>query len=183
MSTIYVDTINEKTSGNGVQIPGHTVQSAYGVLRPGRDFSGDTSITSTSYTNLVGNVSGTVLGASLNGVSATSFLLFTYSCGLVRNGDGSSNSSAIYNIWETNDQKYVANSTNWSGSSDPYVAGHWNTTEHTGMVSWTFVAEPGFFSGDCNFQMRIRSINGAVFYYHWHSNRVGHFFSVQEIAQ
>ena len=26
MSTLYVDTINEKTAGNGVQIPGHVVQ-------------------------------------------------------------------------------------------------------------------------------------------------------------
>ena len=26
MSTLFVDTINEKTSGNGVQIPGHVVQ-------------------------------------------------------------------------------------------------------------------------------------------------------------
>jgi len=26
MSTLYVDTINEKTSGNGVQIPGHIIQ-------------------------------------------------------------------------------------------------------------------------------------------------------------
>ena len=26
MSTLYVDTINEKTSGNGIQIPGHVVQ-------------------------------------------------------------------------------------------------------------------------------------------------------------
>ncbi len=26
MSTLYVDTINEKTSGNGVQIPGHVIQ-------------------------------------------------------------------------------------------------------------------------------------------------------------
>jgi len=29
MSTLYVDTINEKTSGNGVQIPGHVVQVQY----------------------------------------------------------------------------------------------------------------------------------------------------------
>jgi len=27
MSTLYVDTINEKTSGNGVQIPGHVVKA------------------------------------------------------------------------------------------------------------------------------------------------------------
>jgi len=30
MSTLYVDTINEKTSGNGVQIPGHVVQVVTG---------------------------------------------------------------------------------------------------------------------------------------------------------
>jgi len=29
MSTLFVDTINEKTSGNGVQIPGHVVQLAH----------------------------------------------------------------------------------------------------------------------------------------------------------
>ncbi len=29
MSTLYVDTINEKTSGNGVQIPGHVVQEVH----------------------------------------------------------------------------------------------------------------------------------------------------------
>ena len=29
MSTLYVDTINEKTSGNGVLIPGHVVQVAH----------------------------------------------------------------------------------------------------------------------------------------------------------
>jgi len=29
MSTLYVDTITEKTSGNGVQIPGHVVQFVY----------------------------------------------------------------------------------------------------------------------------------------------------------
>ena len=29
MSTLYVDTITEKTSGNGVQIPGHVVQVQY----------------------------------------------------------------------------------------------------------------------------------------------------------
>jgi hypothetical protein len=30
MSTLYVDTINEKTSGNGVQIPGHVIQVVQG---------------------------------------------------------------------------------------------------------------------------------------------------------
>ena len=26
MSTLFVDTINEKTSGNGIEIPGHVIQ-------------------------------------------------------------------------------------------------------------------------------------------------------------
>ena len=29
MSTLFVDTINEKTSGNGIAIPGHVVQVAH----------------------------------------------------------------------------------------------------------------------------------------------------------
>jgi len=32
MSTLYVDTINEKTLGNGVQIPGHVVQVQSAIL-------------------------------------------------------------------------------------------------------------------------------------------------------
>jgi hypothetical protein len=32
MSTLYVDTITEKTSGNGVQIPGHVVQVQSAIL-------------------------------------------------------------------------------------------------------------------------------------------------------
>ena len=31
MSTLFVDTINEKTSGNGIQIPGHVVQVVQGT--------------------------------------------------------------------------------------------------------------------------------------------------------
>ena len=32
MSTLYVDTINEKTSGNGVQIPGHVIQCSWNLF-------------------------------------------------------------------------------------------------------------------------------------------------------
>jgi len=45
MSTLYVDTINEKTSGNGVQIPGHVVQVVEGTA-----YSAEQSVTSSSYT-------------------------------------------------------------------------------------------------------------------------------------
>lgn len=45
MSTLYVDTITEKTSGNGVQIAGHVVQVVRGVIPTSSE-----TFTSTSYT-------------------------------------------------------------------------------------------------------------------------------------
>ena len=46
MSTLYVDTINEKTSGNGIIIPGHILQvQSYAP-------SSTTNITTTSYTDV-----------------------------------------------------------------------------------------------------------------------------------
>lgn len=44
MSILKVDTINEKTSGNGVAIPGHVIQVAHAV-----DTSGQTSTGGSSY--------------------------------------------------------------------------------------------------------------------------------------
>ena len=35
MSTLFVDTINEKTNGNGVQIPGHVLQVVEGTRTDG----------------------------------------------------------------------------------------------------------------------------------------------------
>lgn len=46
MSTLYVDTINEKTSGNGVQIPGHVVQ----VVNSGILNTVNVNTTSSSFT-------------------------------------------------------------------------------------------------------------------------------------
>lgn len=45
MSTLYVDTITEKTAGNGVQIPGHVVQVVNATT------STSTAITGTTYTD------------------------------------------------------------------------------------------------------------------------------------
>jgi len=42
MSTLYVDTINEKTSGNGVQIPGHVVQVVSATKTDTQSISGTT---------------------------------------------------------------------------------------------------------------------------------------------
>ena len=66
MSTLYVNRITEKTSGNGVQIPGHVVQivnaSSTGVL----------STSSQSFADLPG------MSASITPKSSTSKILITY---------------------------------------------------------------------------------------------------------
>ena len=48
MSTLYVDTINEKTSGNGIYIPGHVVQMKRVVV---------STVTSTTSTTFVDHMS------------------------------------------------------------------------------------------------------------------------------
>tara|TARA_A100001388_G_scaffold245358_1_gene203830 strand:- start:450 stop:935 length:486 start_codon:yes stop_codon:yes gene_type:complete len=52
MSTLKVDTINEKTSGNGVQIPGHIIQTVF--VNDSNEYSNNT----TSYTDT--NLTGTI---------------------------------------------------------------------------------------------------------------------------
>ena len=46
MSTLFVDTINEKTSGNGIIIPGHPIQ----IVREYENHSSPVDTTSTSFT-------------------------------------------------------------------------------------------------------------------------------------
>ena len=49
MSTLFVDTINEKTSGNGVDIPGHVIQVAH------NQWSTASTTTSTSLSDVSGS--------------------------------------------------------------------------------------------------------------------------------
>ena len=62
MSTLYVDTITEKTSGNGVQIPGHVVQVVQG------EYSTTVTASSTSFI-------ATGLTASITPTSTSSKIL------------------------------------------------------------------------------------------------------------
>ena len=62
MSTLYVDTINEKTSGNGVQIAGHVVQVVQGT-------------TATAVSISTGTYTFTGLTASITPKFATSKIL------------------------------------------------------------------------------------------------------------
>lgn len=53
MSTLFVDTINEKTSGNGVEIPGHVIQV---VSSPKLDVFSTTSSSLTTVTGLTASI-------------------------------------------------------------------------------------------------------------------------------
>ena len=53
MSTLFVDTINEKTSGNGVAIPGHVVQVVTADV-------GGTAVTTTSSSHVTSGKSATI---------------------------------------------------------------------------------------------------------------------------
>ena len=64
MSTLFVDTVNQKTIGNGVQIPGHVVQTVvYGVGQGSPAFSNSTTVTiGSGQTVIIG--SGTITPTS-----------------------------------------------------------------------------------------------------------------------
>jgi hypothetical protein len=66
MSQLYVDTITEKTAGNGVQIAGHVVQVV------SASSTGDLTTTSQSFADLAG------MSASITPKNATSKILITY---------------------------------------------------------------------------------------------------------
>ena len=75
MSTLFVDTINEKTSGNGVDIPGHVLQ----VVEA--EYSTQTDISSTSYAD-----SG--LSVSITPTSSSSKILVITNVHCFINGTG-----------------------------------------------------------------------------------------------
>ena len=85
MSILKVDTINEKTSGNGVAIPGHVVQVVQGTL------GSAINTTATSY-------SDTGLTATITPTSATSkILVITSASGNVQD-NATSNETANVNL-------------------------------------------------------------------------------------
>ena len=75
MSTLFVDTINEKTSGNGIAIPGHVVQ-----VQNGTTLTGGLSTTSTSYV-------ATGVKVTITPTSTNSKIYITANSG-IQNGTG-----------------------------------------------------------------------------------------------
>jgi hypothetical protein len=77
MSTLFVDTINEKTSGNGVAIPGHVLQVKEA------EYSTQTDISSTSYADLGLSVSITPTSSSSKILVITNVHCYVNGTGLI----------------------------------------------------------------------------------------------------
>ena len=103
MSQLYVDTITEKTSGNGVQIPGHVVQVVQSQGSAGRQV-----YTATSFTDII--------TASITPKSSTSKILVSVHTSLTRTSGAYIKSSIFRSGSEIHSidtqSGYLANSTN-----------------------------------------------------------------------
>ena len=84
MSTLYVDTITEKTSGNGVQIPGHVVQVV-------------SSSTTTQVINSSATEVSTGISASITPISASNKIMVTMSSTLLF-GSNSGHLGVLFNL-------------------------------------------------------------------------------------
>ena len=85
MSTLYVDTIAEKTAGNGVQIPGHVVQVLQAVKT---DTFSTTSGTFVQVPDLTVTItpSSTSSKILITGNIAIASSVYAWHCGLFQNG-------------------------------------------------------------------------------------------------
>ena len=79
MSTLFVDTINEKTTGNGIKVPGHVVQVVTATLNPTAQFA----TTSTSYVT-----DGDLPSATITPKFTDSKILIHYTTGMQHDGTG-----------------------------------------------------------------------------------------------
>ena len=166
------------------QLPaGAVIQTKSKFLKPGVDFTGDVTTTSTSFIDLAGDASGALLEVSLTNIQATSHLIFTYVAPMFTN----QNNQALFNIYETVSGTYAANNTVYPGANagEVSIAAQWNNHQEAGTFGFTHVGEVGQFTGNCTFRVRVRSRqtpSDTGVYWHWWSDRTGQNFTVQEIA-
>ena len=160
--------------------PGQVIQTATNRLDPGIDLNADLSTTSSSYIDLVGNVSSKTLNVTMNNVKSTSIIRITYYAGMI----SANGTWGQYNFYESTSNTYLMNTTQQPGANNPYVGALWSTSALNGGWSLEAISKPGQFSGNCVFYPRLRKEpNTTPFYWHWHSSRTPHFFIVEEIAQ
>ena len=135
MSTLYVDTINEKTSGNGIYMPGHVVQ----IVTDHLNTSVSTSSTSFSDTGLSADITPKSssskfyimvnLGVVSTGLSNAVVFRLMRDTTEVGSGTGAGTQNAFLHAWQ--------NSTSTQESySNHYVDTPSSTTTITYKLQW-----------------------------------------------
>ena len=110
MSTLYVDTINEKTSGNGIYIPGHV-----GQYKKTAYITGEQSTTSSSFSD----ITGASLSITPNSTSSVILIGWTGILGgsggfrFLKDGTALHTPTNTYQYYDTD----TNSQTNWKSSS------------------------------------------------------------------
>ncbi len=123
MSTLYVDTITEKTLGNGVQIAGHVVQVVFGTL-------------SSSYSNSAGSFTATGLTATITPSSSSNKVYVILDA---EGGQNTSGRSCFYRVMRGATQVTINDNlqTGTSYSAMPMTSTALDSPSTTSAVTYT----------------------------------------------
>lgn len=162
MSILKVDTVNEKTSGNGVVIPGHVVQYKYRSPANNEGFS-TTSSSMVDVTNYY---------VDITPKSASNLLVFT--APIWHLPTGNSGGYSRWRVVDSNNSDAVWNLTNFIGSAG-YLGTKWEnvTLMHTNVAGTT---------NAMRLQVQVRVTGGGTLDLVWSSNETKT-VAVMEIAQ
>jgi len=166
MSILKVDTINEKTTGNGVAIPGHVIQVKYYQSPTGS--SGETMTTSTSYV-----ASGVLLDFTPKFASS---LIIVKAVVHVKNDSGNTTDGIVLAIYKDGTTRLGAGS---NGDAFEYNAGVANHNEHKNVSM--VVSETAGNTTSRQYRVYYRSFGGnsSGLNYDWGNQTM----TVMEIAQ
>ena len=162
MSVLKVDTINEKTSGNGVAIPGHVVQVVANNFT-----SAHVTTTSTSFVSM-----GSAFSLAITPKFNNSLILIDVHLNPYVSG---SSNSGLYNIH--NGTAQIGHATNGFGVAPTHGTASGIYSHFTIHASDTVSS-----TSARTYQIYHRSDNGSVTFYGNHANRTNT-IRLMEIAQ
>jgi len=136
MSTLYVDTINEKTSGNGIYIPGHVIQVVQDTA------STEGSFTSTSFIE-------TTTSVSITPTSTSSKILVTAVLPIQSGSSG----IVVYTLYR--------DAVNLGDSSNGF--GRWYEASSDTNATMLFLDSPSTTSAT-TYTVRVKTTAGTAYY-------------------
>ena len=160
MSTLFVDTINEKTSGNGVQIPGHVVQVIQQENTVGAIGTASTSFVATGHI------------VSITPLSASSKILISLTGGQITYSSTDKIRTRLYRKIGTGSYSDLTGDFERVSLNSTYDFGH----------SFSYLDSPSTTS-TVYYQPYFRSQNGNNIYYDYTNLDTNAMLTVMEIAQ